>query len=854
MVLSFQIKVKNKMSKFKSIFKEVLQTKFQILIFIFCLVLSIGTFVSIDSLRVNVEDFTLRDSKTLNGGDIIIDSNREFSDNLTYAVENVKLNYPNLEFVNSYTFSSVVYAPKTDSSLLSEIRVITNKYPLYGQAVLKSERDFSDVLISGNVIVQSDLLVRLNLEVGDELKVGDKTFIIADVILVEPDQPLELFVVGPRVFISEVDLEAINLVGDKSRVFYETLIKTSGDDESKEIIDYINGFTIDRESAEFYFDDSNSLTRFTTNFLFFIKMIALFIIIIAGIGMTSIIFSYLEDKKLSIGIRKSLGERDKDILSYYYLTILLVSVVATIFAILFAYVLIKIFPIIFESILPPDVNISLSYFAVIKGVIVSLIISTLFTLYPLLSLSKIKPIQIFRLEDRNLFSKDKSFYLINSLIIIFFTIFVFVEIEDFWFSFWLVLGSLWFFIVLFFISKFTLAGIKKLKNKISYLELRQAINGLFRIGNKTILVITSVALSLTIIFTISFVEANLQNQFVTSFPENAPNFFVIDIPKENLSEIQEIVGEDIIFYPSIRGSLLSVNGVDTKTIEETASGFGDSLTRTFTLTYGDLLESERIIESGFDSNSELLFDSNWNKEIVQVSVLDEIGDRFNAKIGDKLVFLIQGIEIEAEITTIRERVNQGIAAYFYFTFETEVLENAPQTIFTISRVDGDRIPVLQNEIVKKFPGVTVINGESTAKSVGEIIGKLSYIVSFFTLFSLGAGILILLSSIVSTNTYRTQEAVFYKLVGANKSFIRKVFIFEYLIIGFISSLIAVVLASFATFAITEFFLEINFIFLFKETIIYSLLTIFVIVLIGYLSSLNVFRKKPIEYIRENSVE
>ncbi|MCA9460420.1 MAG: hypothetical protein KC550_07780, partial [Nanoarchaeota archaeon] len=325
-----------------------------------------------------------------------------------------------------------------------------------------------------------------------------------------------------------------------------------------------------------------------------------------------------------------------------------------------------------------------------------------------------------------------------------------------------------------------------------------------------------------------------------------------DVPKDNLSDIEKIIGGEVTFYPVIRGSLLSINGVDVKKAEENKGRGGDSLLRPFSLTYGDLLETEKILET---TNKGKIFEDNWdNDEIVQMSILDDVAEMMNVKLGDKVVFLIQGVEIEAQIVSIRTRTQEGINAFFYFTFEEEVLKDAPQTVFTITRVESQSIPLLQNEIVKAFPSVTVINGESTAKTVGEIIGQLSKVVSFFTLFSLGAGILILLSSIVSTNIQRTQEAVFYKLVGASKSFITKVFLFEYLIIGILSSILALLLSSLATFAITTYFLEIDFIFISSKALIYSLSTIIVIGIIGYFSSLNVIRRKPIEYIRENKVE
>jgi putative ABC transport system permease protein len=838
------------MAKIKQIFKEVLQSKLQIMIFIISLILAVGTFISIDSLRLNVEDYIQKDSKILNGGDLIIDANREYSNNLSYALSVVKENNPDLEIVNSYTFSSVVYSPKQDASLLSEIRIISNIYPLYGEAELLSGKKVGDVLIDSNVIVQEELLIRLNLKVGDELKIGDKVFNIADVILIEPDQPLNLFEFGPRVLVPEVNIYDVNLIGDKSRVSYETFIKTSSEVQTMDILNYVEQFTEDRESIQTYEEKNNSLKRFVTNFLFFIKMISLFIIIITGIGITSIILSYLDDKKLSIGIRKSLGEKNKDILIYYYKTIILVSIFATMLSVLFAYILMNVFPHIFSGVLPSEIGISLSLVAVIKGIAISLIISTLFTLYPLISLNNILPIQIFRHEENKSFMRNKTFYFIYLLIIIFFTAFVFIEIEEFWFSIWLVIGSLSLFLILFILTTLTLSSIKQYKHKISNLELKQSINGLFRIGNKTILVITSVALSLSVIFTISFIEINLQNQFVSSFPENAPNFFVLDIPKENLTQIQDIIGEEITFYPMIRGSLLSIKNEDVQTVEDGAQR-GDSLTRTFSLTYGDLLDSEEIVDTLSDNN---MFVNDWDSEFVQVSVLEDISERMGVELGDIVVFLIQGVEIEAQIVSIRKRVSENIGAYFYFTFQKEVLENAPQTIFSIAKIESSKIPYLQNEIIKEFPQVTVINGERTAKTVGDIIGQISSIVSFFTLFSLGAGILILLSSIISTNSQRTQEAVFYKLVGANKSFIRKVFMYEYLIIGLISSLIAIFISSLATFLITKYFLEIKFLFLTQEVLIYLFLTIFTIVIIGYLSSINVFVKKPIEYIRENRVE
>ena len=841
------------MIKIKSTLKELLQSKFQIIVFLLCLILSIGTFIAIDSLKSNTEDYIQKDSKSLNGGDIIIDSNREYSTNLSLAINEVITKYPDVILANSYTFSSIVYSKETDASLLSEIRIVSENYPLYGSVSLKSNENLSNKLKSGQIIVEQNLLDRLNLTIGSTLKIGDTNLIISDVLISEPDSPLNLFKLGPKILISENDLDKLNLISDKSRVSYETYIKTSSEDETFEILEFLNSKLSVREKANYYFDENNSLKSFVLNFLFFIKLISLFIIILTGVAITSIILSYLEDKKISIGIRKSLGEKNDSILQYYYFSIILVSFIGSIFAIIFAYFLIIFFPQIFQNILPKEIEISLSLFSVLKGIFISFIITTLFILSPLYNLRKISPIQIFRNEEINIDKTDKYFYLINSFIFLFFIFIIFIELEDFLVSSALLIGFIILFLALYFITHLILKLSLKYKNKIKNLELKSALNGLFRIGNKTTLIIVTICISLTILFTISFINLNLQNQFVNSFPENAPNFFVLDVPKENLSDIEKIIGNNVTFYPVIRGNIININQVSAQEIEEKKGIIrGDSLTRTFSLTYGDLLNTEKVIEST-DENQ--MFDKNFNKEnIVQVSVLDTFANENNLKIGDRIIFLIQGVEIESEIVSIRTRKNEEISAFFYFTFEAKDLQNAPQNVFTITRVESEKIPFFQNEIVKKFPQVTVINGETTSKTVGEIIQKLSKVISFFTLFSIGAGILILLSSIISTNEQRTKEAVFYKLIGANKKFISKVFIYEYLIIGILSSIIAIIFSILSTFLITKYILNIEFVFLTKEIFIYSIITIITILLIGILSSIKVIHTKPIEYIRQNKVE
>ena len=81
------------------------------------------------------------------------------------------------------------------------------------------------MLSSGQILVAQNLLDRLGLQVGDSLKIGDETLTISDVVLSEPDQPVDFFSLGPRIFLSANDLDATGLIMPGSRVAYRALIQ-----------------------------------------------------------------------------------------------------------------------------------------------------------------------------------------------------------------------------------------------------------------------------------------------------------------------------------------------------------------------------------------------------------------------------------------------------------------------------------------------------------------------------------------------------------------------------------------------------------------------------------------------------
>jgi putative ABC transport system permease protein len=300
------------------------------------------------------------------------------------------------------------------------------------------------------------------------------------------------------------------------------------------------------------------------------------------------------------------------------------------------------------------------------------------------------------------------------------------------------------------------------------------------------------------------------------------------------------------YYPIIRARILSVNGEKINRQKERRRR-GDNLGRTFNLTYRNyLLEDEKIIKG------KNLHRQDWGE--LQVSVMDTVADVKQMKIGDRITFKIQGVPLQARISSIRTRTRESLRPFFYFVFPENTLRDAPQTIFTAVRVAESQISVLQTKIVEQFPNVSVIDATELLTIFSRVVKKLSVIIRFFAGFSIVAGILIIISSILATRYARIQEAVYYKILGARHNFVVKVFTLENLLLGLVSAIQALLISQVGSWLICLKVMHISYKPFIFESIILIVVTVLLVVTVGLLPSISILRKKPVVFLREQAQE
>jgi putative ABC transport system permease protein len=169
-------------------------------------------------------------------------------------------------------------------------------------------------------------------------------------------------------------------------------------------------------------------------------------------------------------------------------------------------------------------------------------------------------------------------------------------------------------------------------------------------------------------------------------------------------------------------------------------------------------------------------------------------------------------------------------------------------------VEKQRVGLLQSRIVKMFPNVSVIDLSASIQVFARMMKKLSTIIKGFCILSMIAGILILISGVFATRAERITESVYYKILGAGKAFVRKVFSLELFIVGLLSGILALGISQTSVFLICRFFLDITYQPFLLSCGFITGATLLLIVGVGMVSTRSILDKKPVIYLREQPDE
>jgi putative ABC transport system permease protein len=229
---------------------------------------------------------------------------------------------------------------------------------------------------------------------------------------------------------------------------------------------------------------------------------------------------------------------------------------------------------------------------------------------------------------------------------------------------------------------------------------------------------------------------------------------------------------------------------------------------------------------------------------------DGFSKRNHIKVGDKLVFNVQGLSMNTVVTSIRQVNWNKIQTNFQVVFPTGVLEDAPQFYVELTHVaDAKASAKFQQEMVRKYANVSIIDLGQVISIVDDLLDKIGYIIRFMSGFSIITGIVVLIASVRISKYQRIQESVLLRTLGASRKQIFTITALEYIFLGALSALTGILIAITGSWLLAKYSLEIPFgaglLPVAALFLIISLLTL----VIGLVNSRGVLSRPPLEILR-----
>ena len=780
-------------------------------LFLLTLTLSLATYLSLDSIQQSVNTYVNDNQRALVGGDLVLTSNQDWPAEVVEQVQTIA----DTQIVYDYQFNAMVVT--AEQTLLARVKAVTPAYPLYGEVALASGKPLWQQLTSDSVVVAPEVLKSLNAQVGDSIKVGEAQFTISDELIKEPDRPLTAFGFGGRVLMQEDALAATELIGQRSRVSYRIelagtpeLMATQREQLEQILVSYPDIELSDAESAD------TAVSSISDNVLMFLKLLVIAVLLLSAVAMYGVITAFVTKQQANNAIRMAVGEPIGAIKGSYYRLLIGTSIIACVAAVVLSFILLKVGQPYLTAILPADISLAINPISIIKTIVIALVLTSLITQRGLNPLSTTKPATLLN-QGASQPSSQHSWYqrlplLWYGLLLAGLYGFFAYEVGSWRLSAQLLIGLIIFVAIFWALARAWLWLLARFAHysKIGWMP-RTAIHNLARKGNQSALFFVTLSLSVAVLTLITTLNHSINAQFVNAYPEDAPNLFLLDIQSDQHDDIDTIIDAPVNYYPVIRARVVTANDVPAQDIEP-ADGFDDP-TRVFNLSYADSVMDTEFITDAVTDNAlyspivnQNKQQSPTNQQVQPLSILDTAASMLNVGMGDQVRFNIQGIEIVGQITSIRSRFERGPSPYFYFLFEPSVLSSAPQIQFATAHVPAADIPDLQGKLVRQFPAITTIDGTAIAQQIQELVTQMSRLVYIFTLLALLTGIMVLISSLLSTSQDRMQESASFRLLGMQKRDLYVLNILELGMLGVSAALFAVTVASVgAWFAITKWF-------------------------------------------------
>ncbi len=804
------------------------------LVLIFALVLSVAAVTSVGFFANRVERAMAAQAATLLAADATVASPQTIGD-----VVRKQADEAGLTVTDVIEFPSVILNADGDTALVS-VKAVGSGYPLRGQVLLHDklygeESAATGVPSAGEVWLDPRLAGSLSSEVGDKISLGELEFLVAAFISFEPDRAGDVFQMAPRLIMSADDLAASGLLGEGSRARYKLLVAGSeaGVDGFGEWINDGDDASLRFETVE---QSRPAVQSALVNVRRFLGLAAAVAVLLSGAAVALSARQIAERDMDTSALLRAFGAKSSSVVRIVLMRLALIAAMAALLGSLLGYlaqfVLSSLLAQWFATALPAP-----SLLPLVGGVSCAVLALAGFCLP---AVSKAVSAPVVGVLRRDLPKARPSSWVVVGAGVAAMLILLSWLTRDAALGSLLVAGLLVVLGLLWLISRALISTAGRVKSPF----WRRALEGLRRRPNSVSLQISAFSVGLLALLLLAIIRTDVLNAWQKQIPDDAPNFFMVNIQPQEVDAVESflqsrnITGQQL--YPMIRGRLEAIND---RRIGE--GGFKDERARRmserdFNLSYqGKPRETNTVIAGDW-----------WAADTDQFSfsVEEEFAEETGIALGDTLHFKIVDKKVSGVVSNLREVEWESFAVNFFVVGTPALLKDKPASFVTSVYVEDGQAEFVR-DVVRKFPSVTVLEVGTMIERVTGILDRAALAVQYVFLFTLAAGVLVLVAAVLASRRERFHEAAILRTLGASRKYLAASMSREFVFIGLLAGLMASTIAAVLAWAIVELVMNLEYHFNWVLWVIGVVVGVVAIWIAGSVASRPVLRQSPLAVIR-----
>lgn len=738
-------------------------------------------------LRSSVESFLVSNQRRILTADLAITAYRPIREE---EVDRVRELLGIKREVREVEFVTMALGNSSQGSLI-EVHAVESHFPIDGEFTFADGTRRGGGPVGDNLWVTSDAALALDLKPGGRLKLGRVDFAIEKVITQAPGISRGAFGMAPRVYIPIDQASRTGLTGFGSQIYHRVYLETEKTATSEVVKETLGDPDLFLRTPD---DSVQGIERFTGFVSLYLAVVSVALFALGWAAAFYIIRTQAIDRMRATAIAIVFGGSRSSMLTFEFARTLALTAIAAVLAMLAAWGAAELLePSIARALakqVPGKFEVVLSIKDFAGLFITSLVSAVLFTAPFADRLRSSQPRELF--DDSALAPPQETRSTWTSTLLLTAIGFLTLAALASWITrdmkrgvqlaagFGVAAGVIHF------------AGVG-LFRALSSLFRATGSNAFFRlVGLQLSRARFAVRLSFLAIGLSTFVASGV-GQIMISLGEelgaggkldSAPDFFLFNIPESEVENLQATVskfGVSLDFLsPMILARLQAKNG---ETMEnEQFRKFPVRITwREKTIGSEKIVEGQSLREK---------YDPARDGDVPLISVESRFLERNKLRIGDRLLFDVQGVPVEGKIGNVRSVRWTDFNPNFFISFQGGVLEDAPKTWLANIKAKSreDRVS-LQAEIVRNFPDLSLIDVsqglEKIVALMRSILGPAELAAWMATAFS----VFVLVTIVVHSTRLRAHEMNLFRILGAEPHRVRALYRMEFALASGFGSLL-----------------------------------------------------------------